>query len=167
MSNPCPFTLSTALQELANRLYDPTQQFWSQAELILYIQEAFRTWNALASYWRGDFTFQSQQGVTFYDITNQTTAPNTLRPHTVTDQYLYNLIEYHLLEPAVGAGPWTGSAQFSIDDILNAVQRRQNEILSVTGCSVTESQTAATPDRVYMPNTTLDIRRVAYIPGVE
>jgi hypothetical protein len=161
----CPFPFGTALQELANRLYDSTMQFWSSTELVYYIQEAFRTWNALTSYWRGDFTFLTQQGVVFYDITNATTAPNTLRPYTITDQYLYNLIEYHLLEPAVGAGPWTGSLQFNIDDILNAVQRRDNEILGVTGCSVTHFTTVATPDRIYMPNTTLEIRRVAYIPG--
>lgn len=160
---PCPFPFSFALQELANRLFDPTMQFWSQAELILYFQEAFRTWNALTSYWRGDFILQSQQGVVFYDITNLMTAPNTLRPHTITDQYLYNIVEYHLLEPAVGAGPWTGSAQFNIDDILNAFQRRQNELLGVTGCAFTHFTTNAAPDRIYMPNTTLDIRRVAFI----
>jgi hypothetical protein len=161
----CPFPFGTALQELANRLYDSTMQFWSSTELVYYIQEAFRTWNALTSYWRGDFTFPTQQGVVFYDITNATIAPNTLRPYTITDQYLYNIIEYHLLEPAVGAGPWTGSLQFDIDDILNAVQRRDNEILGVTGCAVTHFTTVATPDRIYMPNTTLEIRRVAYVPG--
>jgi hypothetical protein len=161
----CPFPFGTALQELANRLYDSTMQFWSPAELVYYMQEAFRTWNALTSYWRGDFTFPTQQGVVFYDITNATAAPNTIRPHTITDQYLYNIIEYHLLEPVVGAGPWTGSLQFDIDDILNAVQRRDNEILGVTGCSVTHFTTVAAPDRIYLPNTTLEIRRVAYVPG--
>jgi len=164
-TQPCPFPFSFALQELANRLYDPNMQFWSLAELIYYFQEAFRTWNALASYWRGDFTMLSTQGTVFYDITSQTTAPNTLRPLTVTDSYLYTIIEYHLLEPAVGSGPWTGSAQFSLDDILNAVQRRHNEMLGVTGCNVAHSVTSATPDRIYLPNTVLDLRRVAYVAG--
>lgn len=162
----CPFPLSFVLQELANRLYDSTFQFWSQAELTLYVQEAFRTWNALTSYWRGDFVMESAQGAIFYDSTNTTTAPNTLRPMTVTDVQMYTLIEYHLLEPPVGAGPWTGSLQFTLDDILNAVQRRHNEMLGVTGCTLSHSATNATPDRIQLPNTVLDLVRVAYSAAV-
>src|ERR1035441_5071626 len=32
----CPYPLSTAFTALAARLYDPTNQFWSQPELLLY-----------------------------------------------------------------------------------------------------------------------------------
>ena len=40
------FTLGQLVQTVANRLYDPNQVFYSQAELIAYAQEALQTWNA-------------------------------------------------------------------------------------------------------------------------
>jgi hypothetical protein len=147
---------------LAARLYDPTNQFWTQAELLLYFQEAMREWNALTAYWRGDFTFNPVAGATWYDLT---TIANTLRPLTLTTTNLYTVIEYHLLEPPVGAGPWTGSAQFAISDIQGAVARRRNELLGTTGCSVTQSVVAALPGRTALPSTTLDLRRVAFLPA--
>jgi hypothetical protein len=161
----CPITLSIADAALAQRLYDPTGQFWTQAERLLYIQEAMRCWNALTAYWRGDFTFPSQAMVAWYDITNLTTAPNTLRPPTLTTTNLYTIIEYHLLEPPVGAGAWTGSAQFALSDIQNAVTQRINELLGASGCSITQSLVAATPGRIALPPTTLDLRRVAFLPA--
>jgi hypothetical protein len=160
----CTFDLSDAYSALGSRLYDPTNQFWTQAELLLYIQEAMREWNALAAYWRGDFTFPSQADETWYDITNLTTAPNTLRPLTQTTTNLYTLIQYHLLEPPVGNGPWTGSAQFTIAELQYAVERRLNELLGASGCSITQSLIPATPGRITLPATTLDLRRVAFIP---
>jgi hypothetical protein len=161
----CPIQLSTFYAALAARLDDETNQFWPQAELLLYIQEAMRVWNALTAYWRGDFTFPAQQGVTWYDITNLTTAPNTLRPFTLTTTTLYMILQYHLLEPPTGAGPWTGSAQFALSDIQNAVTQRSNELLGATGCTIQQSLIAAAPGRTALPATTLDLRRVAFIPA--
>jgi hypothetical protein len=134
-------------------------------ELLLYIQEAMREFNALAAYWRGDFTFPAVAGTTWYDITATATAPNTLRPLTLTTTSLYTIIEYHLLEPPVGAGAWTGSAQFALSDIQNAVTQRLNELLGASGCSITQSLIAASPGRTALPVTTLDLRRVAFIPA--
>src|SRR5271167_3703766 len=116
-------TLATAQQELANRLYDSTMQFWSQAELTSLIVESIRTFNSLAAIQRGDFVFPSITAQTFYDLTAQS---NSLRKLTVTDNVLTQQIEYSLLEPLTATYPlaWTGSAQFTIDDILNALQRR-------------------------------------------
>jgi hypothetical protein len=130
----------------------------------LYIQEAMREWNALTAYWRGDFTFFTKMGLTWYDITNPATAPNTLRPLTLTTTNLYTIMEYHLLEPPVGAGPWTGSAQFTIAQLQYAVERRLNELLGATGCSLTRSLVEALPGRTALPPATLDLRRVAFIP---
>ena len=131
MAPSWPPFLSVALASLSQRLYDPTNQFWTQAELILYWQEAMREFNALTGYWRGDFTFPAVAGTTWYDITNPTVAPNTLRPLTLTTTSLYTIIEYHLLEPPTGAGTWTGSAQFALSDIQNAVAQRVTERLAV------------------------------------
>src|SRR2546430_16738239 len=103
-------TYAQARQQLANRLYDSTKQFWSDSELKSLLTEALRTWNALTSFWRGDFTFPTQQGVTWYDLTDSPNLPNTLRPLTVTDAALYRDIQFALLEPSVGVNPWTGGS---------------------------------------------------------
>ena len=160
-------TLAQAKTELAQRLYDPTKQFWLDAELGIYINEALRTWNALTGYWRGDFTFQSQSSVTWYDLTDTTNLPNTLRPFTVFDTELYTIIQYHLLEPAVGVNPWTGSsAQFQATDLLNAVQRQRDELLGVTGCTTLRRLVPAVAGRITLPDTVIDVRRMAYLPAI-
>lgn len=158
-------TKTTVLQQIANRLYDPTMQFWSAAELALYLNEALQTWNALTAFWRGDFTFLSQQGVTWYDLTSTTQMPNTLRPYTLHDTDLYEIIQYHLLE-AVAWNPWTGaSLQFTADDLLNAIARRRDEILSLTSCTITERLVPAVAGRIQLPDTVIDVRRMAYVPS--
>jgi hypothetical protein len=149
--------------ELAARLYDPAEQFWSRAEKRLLVAEALRVFNALTGFWRGDFTFPLQQGVTYYDLTDAANLPNTLRPLTLTDHDIYSRIQYHLLEPQ-GMNPWVGSLQFSAADLVSAVQRRRDEILSATGCYVVKSLLPAVAGRILLPENTLDVRRVAYLP---
>lgn len=157
-------TYVQARQELANRLYDSNQVFWSAAELGLYLCEALQVWNALTSYWRGDFLFTPiAAGGTWWDLSLQ---PNSLRPYTVTDQSLYSLVQYHLLEP-VAWNPWTGaSSQFTADDLVNATERRMNELISSTGCTITRSTTPATLGRITLADSVIDIRRLAYLPAI-
>src|SRR5437762_5788040 len=106
-------TYGESRQRLAERLYDATSIFFSDAELGLYIKEALRTFNALANFYREEFVFNTQANVTWYDLTDTTNLPNTLRPFTVTDGSLIELIEYHLLEPPTTSYPlvWAGSKQ--------------------------------------------------------
>lgn len=157
-------SFATAKQQLANRLSDGTKQFWSDAELGLYLIESLRTWNALTSYWRSDFTFQSQANTVWYDLTDTVAMPNTLRPLTLTDRDLYTLIQYHLLEPTAW-NPWAGaSLQFTDNDLLNAVQRRRDEVLSVCGCTLTRSTVPAVAGRITLPDNVIDVRRMAYLP---
>lgn len=154
------------LTQLANRLYDSSEQFWSHAEKTLLLEEALRTWNALTGFWRGDFTGPTQNGVTFYDLTSVATFANTLRPLTLHDTDIYLPIQSHLLEPAVGVNPWTGvSTQFSADDLINAVQRRRDELLSISGCTYTRRTVGAVSGRIALPDSVIDIRRVAYLPS--
>jgi hypothetical protein len=159
-------TLTQAQAELSLRLFDTTQQFWSAAELTLYIQESLRTFQALSNFWRNDFVFPTQANVTWYDLT---TVANTLRSINVTDQQLYTTMEFHLLEPVATNFPavgqvWTGSKQFTIQDLINAVQRRRDEILSVSGCTITLRTVPAVPGRTSLPDTVIDIRRGAFLP---
>lgn len=182
-------TLADAVNQLAGRLYLSQANvtngtgFWTAAELTLYIQESLQTWNAYAQYWRGDFTFNvtasgfgwgeggyggggygggGTGSSTWYDLTQ---VANTLRPYTVTDVDLYTIMEYHLLEPPTGA-VWTGTDQFQISDLMSAVQRRRDEMLSTTGCTITLSTLPTTPaqTRNYLNDSILDVRRIAWFP---
>jgi hypothetical protein len=159
-------TQAAARQDIANRLYDPNMVFWTSAELTLYLQESLRTWNALANYWRGDFLFTTSSGTTWYDLTNAIQMPNSLRLYTLHDTDIYTLLQYHLLEP-VSWNPWVGnSAQFTATNLVGAVQRRMNEVLGNSGCTTTRRTIGAAAGRTVLPDTVIDIRRMAYLPAI-
>jgi len=139
--------------------------FWTSAELALYLNEALQTWNALTAYWRGDFLFNSEPGVTWYDLTDPVAMPNTLRQMTSTYTAMFTAIQYHLLEPPVGSNPWTGSLQFTTDDFVNAGFRRTDELLSVTGCTQSRITVPAVAGPITLPDLVSDIRRIAYLPA--
>lgn len=159
-------TRTQAIAQLSARLYDATNQFWSVAELVLYLNEALRTWNAHTAYWRGDFTFPTVADQVWYDITSLTDMPNTLRPYTVTDDQLFRVIQYQILEPSVGVNPWTGvSTQFTAQELIDAVQRRRDELFSITGCTITRSTVPAVAGRIQLNDRVIDVRRMAYLPN--
>ncbi len=154
----------SAVSDLADKLYDPTYQFWTAEELATYLVEALRTWNALTSFWRTDMVFPTVAGVWWYDLPAQA---GSLRTYNVTDNDLLTQIEYHLLEPLTTVYPlaWTGSTQFGLADILGAIQNKRDETLSVTGCTVTRNLLPADlVRRIPLPDTMIDIRRVAWLP---
>lgn len=159
-------SFAAAKAQLAQRLYDPLGQFWGDTERGLYLVEALRTWNSLTSFWRAEFTFSTQQGIPWVDLTDTVAMPNTLRPFTQLDTSLYPIIQYHLLEPAVGVNPWTGvSKQFTAADLVSALSRRRDEVLSDAGCTITRRLVPAMAGRTILPDTTVDVRRVAYLPA--
>lgn len=132
----------------------------------MYLNEALRTWNAHTAYWRGDFTFSAVADQIWYDITSLTDMPNTLRPYTVTDDELYRIIQYQVLEPSVGVNPWTGvSTQFTTAQLVNAVQRRRDELFSISGCTITRSTVGAVAGRIQLNDSVIDVRRMAYLPA--
>lgn len=156
-------SLTTAKEQLAQRLYDPNSIFWSDSEKTYYIVEAIRTWNAHTSFWRSEFILNLSEGSVWYDIADDVAIPNTIRPFTITDDYLYRVIQHHLLEPATGS-TWTGSLQFNAQDLLQAVQRRRDELLSNTGCTISRDIVPAIPGRTFLDDKTIDIRRNAWLP---
>lgn len=151
---------------LAQRLSDPSKQFWSDSELGAYILESLQTFNALGNFYRQEFTFNSRPNVTWYDLTDAINLPNTIRPLSETDQTLLSLIEYHLLEPQTSAYPlaWTGSLQFAITDLLSAIQQSRDEVLSESGCTIVQAYIAALPGRTFLNGNVLGLRRVAWLP---
>lgn len=159
-------TFAQAKTALAQRLTDTTNQFWTDSELGSYITEALQSFNALANFYREEFVFQSQANVTWYNLADIAQMPSTLRAQSQTDQTLLNMIQYHFLEPLTTIYPlvWTGSLQFSLSDILNALQQTRDEVLSESLCTITESLIAAAAGRTFLIQTALGLRRVCWIP---
>ncbi len=159
-------TLAQAIDALAAKLYDPLNQFWSVAELQSLISEALRTWNALTGFWRAEFSFPLLPGVWWYDLATQV---GSARPRTLADANLLPTLERHLLEPPNAAYPlvWAGSTQFGFDDLLGAIQEIRDEVLANTTCTVVRTTVAAASVvRTFLSDTTLDIRRVAWLNGL-
>lgn len=181
-------TTQQALVAIRARLYnatgDASQQQWTNDELILILNEALRTWNALSGFWRSEFTFTLapitwDQETQTWDSVTQTwddlgsapwwtdlrTVPGTNIPYAATQNNLIEMVENHLLEPPNFGGAWYGSAQFALSDIWSAFQRRQDETLSETACTIKQFLAPAPlVPRTFLPDSVIDIRRVAWLP---
>ena len=150
----------TARQQLALRLADPNMIFWTDAELRTYIVKALRMFNSLTWCWKQDFVFNNGQ---LWNSLGALTGSPRLR--TVTDTQSYVNLEYMLLEPASG-GTWTGTSQFTIQDLAQALQRRRDEMLQVSNCNqslMTGIPLTPGTRRTVLPDTVIDVERVRYI----
>lgn len=157
-------TLAQAQAALAGRLADPNNLFWSLTELTLYLSEALRTWNALTEQWNADYAFSVDPTTTWYNLSVLAGSP---RRRTLTDDYFYRLMQLHLLEPPTGGGAWTGTSQFNLTDLKQALQRRRDEMIQASGCNVQQlPPLPSTPNtrRTMFPDSTLEPRRARFIP---
>jgi hypothetical protein len=135
--------------------------FWEDAELVIYIQQALRQFNVLTVTWKTDFAFSSAN---LWNSLGSLAGSPRLR--TITDTYCYTDMENRLIEPATG-GIWTGTTQFSIADLSQALQRRRDEILQISACNdVLVSGIGLTPNqtRTLLPDNVIDVIRARYIP---
>ena len=155
---------------LAERLYEGRRsmpapmQFMNEPELDGYIREALQVFNAIGNFYREEFVFTTDPGNPWYDIT---TELGTLRPLTTTDFQILRQIEYHLLEPQSDGYPleWDGSLQFNLANILNAIQTARDKTLSETGCTVHQGLVPALPERIFLEDSVMDIRRLCWLPN--
>lgn len=154
-------TFPQAVTILGARLYDSSFQQWGQGELQSYLVEALRTWNALTGFWRSEMVFSLEADEWWYDLN---TVSGSVVPYSVTKFDLITQIQNHLLEPP-NPGSWSGSSQFTLQDLLTALQRRQDDTLGTAGCTVTKSLVnAPIQRRIFLADDVVDIRRVAWIP---
>jgi len=163
MSTFSYLSYGAAKTEVALRLGDENMVFWSDAEIGIYILESLRCWNALTSYWAANCTLDLAPPFTAnWFAANGAGSP---RQQTLLDTDVYTLIEYHLLEPPTG-GMWTGTNQYSINDLSQAMSRRRNEILQAAGCNMSEYAISLTPNTstVMLSDLVLDVRRVRWVP---
>lgn len=153
-------TYATARAQLAQRLADSGNVFWSDAECGFYLQQALRMFNVLTYTWRKEYVFSSDS--LWNNLGLMSGSP---RQRTITDTYCYTIMQYMLLEPPTG-GTWTGTSQFTISDLAQALQRRRDEMIQITNCNqALLSQIALTPNvsRTNLPDTIIDVERVRYL----
>jgi hypothetical protein len=81
-------------------------------------------------------------------------------------------MEYMLLEPPSG-GTWSGTSQFSISVLSQALQRRRDEMIQVSNCNqylmanIPLIPNAAPPlGRTLLPDSVIDVERVRYLPAL-
>ena len=157
-------------QALATRLGDPSNTYWSYAELGVHAAEAIRTWQSFTRYWRNTFTFDTAAPASplnpFYDLTQQA---NTLVPYTQTDVSLLSSMCYALIEAQMSGATWNGTDMFTTADLVGALQRRRDQFLVETGMVLTRQLVAgpAPPiSRLPLPQAVIDVRRGAWIDAI-
>lgn len=147
---------------LLQRLQDTSAVFTLDPEAGLYICEALQTLNALTAVWNADQKLDFSPGDTWKSLN----FSGSFRERTITDADIYVLMEYHLLEPP--SGPvWTGTTQFNITNLSQALQYRRDELLQASGANMVNFLQASpvnTP-RSTLPDTLLDLRRVRWVPN--
>lgn len=156
-------TFAQAKTALASRLNDPSKVHWVDAELGVYLREALRTWNAWTAHWRDRGTFNLVMLQPFYDL--PTVLP-TLRAQSVTNWEMVADLQYALVEPAAAGGTWTGTEQFTLQQLTDAIQRRRDLFLQQTGSVLTRAETNyPAPDasgRIDLDERVLTVRRAAW-----
>lgn len=141
-------TFAQLKQLLANRLGDSSKVTWTdvpdqplQSELGLYINESLRTFQGLTGFFRLRQQIPLTTGVSFYDL--PTIFPIEVG-YTIRDRELVGAIQYHLYEP-FSPGSWTGSEQFTLADLVDALSRARNRFLDDTGIVVTKKAAFVVP----------------------
>lgn len=157
--------VSTAVQQLAQRLnvVPSATTLWTPAELQIYITTALRQFNSLTWTWRQDFQYNDPSNL----WNSLGSLPGSPRLRTITDVDCYTEMQMMLLEPPSG-GIWTGTNQFSISVMSQALQRRRDEIIQITNCNQQLlPNIPLTPNtiRTELPDNVIDVERVRYIPG--
>lgn len=163
-------TLGEFLDQLSQRLDDPTNSFFTRDELLNYVTEAFRTWASHTGYWVRRGGFLSTTGVKDYDLPSLVTYTqgiNTYFPLAleVTDRDQINTLNYALIEDAIinwSAG-WVGTEQFDLDLVLDAMKLGVNAVqLATSLITQVGSQIAQpTPINQYdLPNDLINLRSV-------
>jgi hypothetical protein len=156
-------TLTQAQQQLAQRLNDPNMIFWTEAELTFYISQSLRIFNSLTWTWRQDFQYNDP--VNLWNSLGSLAGSPRLR--TLTDTYCYTEMEYMLLEPPSG-GTWTGTSQFNISVMSQALQRRRDEMIQLSNCNqslLTGIPLTPNTIRTELDDQIIDVERVRYIPA--
>lgn len=151
---------------LLGRLQDSAGVWTTPDECAIYLTEALRVLNAqtaaaTSGQWSVDYVFDFDPGDTWKSL-NVSGSP---RERTVTDAAVETQMEYMLLEPPTGQ-TWTGTAQFNIANLSQALQYRRDELLQLTGANPVNQlvNSPTNSQRTTLNDLTLDVRRVRWVP---
>jgi hypothetical protein len=153
--------------QLATRLSDSDNVHWTATELNRILNESLRVFNAMAQLYRARGSFSTTPGAAFYDLatTVEDVDGNLLLARSVTDRDLADEIADALIESFDGSYVYSGSEQFTGDEILKAINRRRDRFLLETGMVLTASTTTFIPDntaRYALSDSVMDVRRAAW-----
>jgi hypothetical protein len=167
-------TFAAAKTDLASRL-DSAKVFWIEAELGEWLIESLRTWNSAAQFFRNRAVFNTIPGQTFYDLTSTAdcgggaTNPPALLGYALTDRSVINQCQYNLLEPITT--DWllhtpAMTEMFTLNEVQVAIQRRRDQFYLETSPvlihSLITGPSASSSGRLGLPDTIIDVRRVAW-----
>src|SRR5271169_5742535 len=111
-------TRAQAVTMLSLRLSDPLFAYWTSLELQIRLNQSLRMWQAFTGFYHNRYQFNTTRTVGFYDLSLLT--PSTFG-YFITDTDLVTGLQFSLLEPPTGTS-WTGSAQFTYDQVTKALQ---------------------------------------------
>jgi hypothetical protein len=136
--------------------------FWTYNELVFYIQQSLRTFNSLTWQWRQDFNYNSSS--LWNSLGSLAGSP---RQRTLTDNYIYGELEFMMMEPSNTTGTWTGTNQFNISVLSQALQRRRDEMIQIGNLNqnlMTGIPVVPNTIRTELDDSIIDVERVRYIP---
>jgi hypothetical protein len=120
------YTLSRLVAEVSDLIDDPGNVYWTAEEVQLAIIEGLREWSGTTSYWKDRAVINAAVGTTWYDLS---ALLPTLRPRTVTLGQIVREIQYHVCETTNGVSGVGMTSQFTITEILQAVNRARNRFV--------------------------------------
>ena len=136
---PTPSTITVSIASLTNLLAQrlgcnlAQQDYWSAAELDLYIRMTMREFQVLTGYWRDRVTLTTAANTPWYDLNALGIVPFTVQDTSILQQIGYQLLEYSGTQASV-----INSNQFSLSAVTAAFDQRQEEILGETRLVVTD-----------------------------
>lgn len=173
-------TFNQLVTDLSSRLGN--SQFWILAEKQEYIKESLRTFNSIAQFYKQRCTFNTQNGIAFYDLTQTSNTnaftggtgsgsgnPPAIVGYSLTDRDIINNIQYNLMESVTS--DWVNSLpamteMFTLGEILSAIEDARNQFMFTTGVHLTHSQVNYNPPpsdgRVSLSDSTINVRRVSW-----
>lgn len=156
-------TFAQATSILASRLQDPAQVYFNQpSELLNAVIEAVRLFQVMTGTYKQSFAFQTAADTNFYNLADQPASPMA---YTVTDVEVINNVLAALLEPPITFPVWTGTGQFTFQQLQAALQQRLNRFIGESG-QVNTQQTlvGAGAELIDLPDDVMDVRRAGWVP---
>lgn len=146
------------------RVGDTSKTFWSDDEANLILKETLHTFGAIGHIWRNQIEIKTIAGQTFYDITSDLFAEQTLTSFNLDYQFILDCINFHLIEGISLISPT--SEITSLDEILKFARNRVNQFQFETGLILSKKLfdlKSPNDNSVVIDDEILDIVRVGYV----